>query len=89
MRAIITVIGKDAVGILAKVAVICAKYNANVTDVTQSILHDVFAMIMMVDITNLSTQLAVLSDEMNELGKSMGLNISVMHEDVFNCMHTI
>ena len=56
---------------------------------TQSVLQDVFAMVMLVDITRLSTPLSELSDRMSELGKSMGLSIYVMHEDIFNTMHHI
>ncbi len=89
MKAVISVIGKDAVGILAKVSAICAESNANVTEVTQSVLQDVFAMVMLVDITNLSIPLSALSDKMTELGKSLGLSIYVMHEDIFNTMHHI
>ncbi|MBQ8624365.1 MAG: ACT domain-containing protein [Oscillospiraceae bacterium] len=89
MKAVISVIGKDAVGILAKVSTICAENNANVTEVTQSVLQDVFAMVMLVDITNLSTPLAQLSDKMTALGKELGLSIYVMHEDIFNTMHHI
>ena len=89
MKAVISVIGKDAVGILAKVSAVCAEYTANVTEVTQSVLQDVFAMVMLVDITRLSTPLSELSDRMSELGKSMGLSIYVMHEDIFNTMHHI
>ena len=89
MKAVISVIGKDAVGILAKVSTICAEHNANVTEVTQSVLQDVFAMVMLVDIKGLSTPLADLSDEMTALGKELGLSIYVMHEDIFNTMHHI
>ncbi len=89
MKAVISVIGKDAVGILAKVSTMCAEHNANVTEVTQSVLQDVFAMVMLVDITNLSTPLADLSDRMTALGKELGLSIYVMHEDIFNTMHHI
>ena len=89
MKAVISVIGKDAVGILAKVSAICAECNANVTEVTQSVLQDVFAMVMLVDISGLSIPLADLSDKMTALGKSLGLSIYVMHEDIFNTMHHI
>ncbi len=61
MRAIITVIGKDTVGILAKVSNICADYNANVIEVTQSVLQDMFAMIMLVDIFRLNNDFSTLS----------------------------
>lgn len=89
MRAVITVIGKDKVGILATVSTECAKYNANVTDVTQSILQDMFVMIMFVDITNSTVQLKELSDILTELGNNMNLKIHVMHEDIFSAMHHI
>ncbi len=89
MRAVITVIGKDTVGILAKVSGICAEYNANVIEVTQSVLQDVFAMIMLVDISKLNTGFTALSDRMSELGKELGLSIHTMHEDIFNSMHRI
>ena len=83
MRAVVTVIGKDAVGILAKV------YNANVIEVTQSVLQDLFAMIMLVDITKLNSDFATMADGLTELGQTMGVKIHTMHEDIFNCMHHI
>lgn len=89
MRAVITVIGKDKVGILAKVSEKCAEYNANITDVTQSILQDMFVMIMFVDITNLKIQLKDLSAILEKTGKELNLKIHVMHEDIFNAMHRI
>lgn len=89
MRAVITVIGKDMVGILAKVSNICAEHNANVIEVTQSVLQDMFAMIMLVDISDLKGNFSQLVDSMNDLGKSLNLSIHVMHEDIFNSMHRI
>ena len=89
MRAVVTVIGTDAVGILTKVSGICTEYNANVTEVTQSVLQDMFAMIMLVDISGMNTDFSVLSDRMTELGKTLGLSIHTMHEDIFNSMHRI
>ena len=88
MRAVITVIGKDNVGILHQVSGVCAKYQANVLEVTQSVLQDMFAMIMMVDITAM-TDFTQLSDELNSLGETLGLSIHAMHEDIFNAMHRI
>ena len=79
MRAVITVIGKDNVGILAKVSNVCAEYNANV----------MFAMIMMVDISQMNTDFVVLGEKLNELGKSLNLSIHTMHQDIFNSMHRI
>ncbi len=89
MRAVITVIGKDMVGILAGVSTICAENNANVTEVTQSILQDLFAMIMLVDITNTSVDLAELRAKLVSYGEEKGLSVHVMHEDIFNSMHRI
>ena len=89
MRAVITVIGKDMVGILAKVSTICAEHQINVLEVTQSILQDMFAMIMMVDIEKSDVPFGQFADELSELGKSMGLSIHTMHEDIFNSMHRI
>ncbi len=89
MRAVITVIGKDMVGILAKVSGICADHQVNVLEVTQSILQDMFAMIMMVDIENCTIPFEQLADELTALGNDMGLSIHTMHEDIFNSMHQI
>ena len=89
MRAVITVIGKDNVGILHKVSGVCAEYQANVLEVTQSVLQDMFAMIMMVDMSKSTVPVATLSDELSKIGDKMGLKIYVMHEDIFNSMHKI
>ena len=89
MRAVVTVIGKDAVGILAKVSTKCAEHNANVIEVTQSVLQDMFAMIMLVDITAINADFAKLVGRMDSLGKELGLSIHTMHEDIFNSMHNV
>lgn len=89
MKAVITVIGKDMVGILAKVSNLCAENNINIIEVAQSILQEMFAMIMMVDITESKIPLAQLSEDMNKLGDTLGVKIHVMHEDIFNSMHRI
>ncbi len=89
MKAVITVVGHDMVGILAKVSSMCAEKNANVIEVTQSVMQDLFAMIMLVDISDLKGEFSSLSEEMASLGKSLGLSIHVMHEDIFNSMHRI
>ena len=89
MRAVVTVIGKDNVGILHKVSGICAEYNANVIEVTQSVLQDMFAMIMLVDISAISRDFSELVDRMTSLGSELGLSIHTMHEDIFNSMHNI
>ena len=89
MRAVVTVIGKDMVGILAKVTAICADKNVNVLEVTQSIMQDLFAMVMLVDISKCTVPFSVLVDEFEAAGAEMGLKIHTMHEDVFNAMHRI
>ena len=89
MKAVITVIGKDMVGILAKVSDKCAKHNINVLEVTQSILQDMFAMIMMVDISKADIPFTEFSEDLVRMGEEMNLSIHAMHEDIFNAMHTI
>lgn len=89
MKAVITVIGKDIVGILAKVSAECAAANINIIEVTQSVLQDLFAMIMLVDIADSKIPFNELVDKMDILSKKENLNIQVMHEDIFNCMHKI
>lgn len=89
MRAVVTVIGRDMVGIIAKVSTKCAESNANVIEVTQSVLQDLFAMIMLVDIAHLNCEFADFAKRMGETGEELGLSISAMHEDIFNSMHRI
>ena len=89
MRTIITVIGKDAVGIIAKVSAICAQDGVNIIDITQSVLQDLFVMVMLTDISGMNCPFMTLSEQMKALGTETGLDIRVMHEDIFNSMHRI
>ena len=89
MKAIITVTGKDTVGIIAKVSACCSDYNANILDITQKVLGDMFVMIMMADITGLNIKFTDFVDKMDEIGKGMGLSIRVQREDIFQAMHRI
>ena len=89
MRAVLTVIGKDTVGILARVAAVCAAHNVNISEVTQTVLDDLFCMIMMCDIGALDIGFAEFADMLADTGREMGLSIHVMHEDIFNSMHRI
>lgn len=89
MRAVITVVGKDTVGILSKVSTICAQHNVNVVEVTQSILQDMFCMIMIVDSSKSTVNFEALSDELSKYGEENNLVIHAMHEDIFNSMHKI
>jgi len=89
MKAIVTVMGKDMVGIIAKVSSKCAESNANVVEVTQSVLQDLFAMIMLVDISGLNCEFSRFARSMSDTGEELGLVITAMHEDIFNSMHRI
>ncbi len=89
MRAVVAVIGKDTIGILAKVSGICAQYRANVVDVTQTIMQELFCMTMMIEISELTIDYIDFADKLVSAGNEMGLQIHVMHEDIFNSMHKI
>jgi ACT domain-containing protein len=89
MRAVITIVGKDAVGILAKTANVCASHNANIVDVTQTVMGDIFAMVMLADIGKMESSIATLSEDIEKVLEGQGLVSHVMHEDIFNAMHRI
>ena len=89
MRSIITVVGKDTVGILASVSELCAKHEVNIIEVSQSILQEMFCMIMLVDVSKCNVEFTAFADEAEKLGEDKSLNIDVMHEDIFNSMHRI
>ena len=87
MKAVITVVGKDTVGILAKVSTVCSEYDANIVEVSQSVLQDMFAMIMLVELGK--KNYGELSSTLEKLGDENNLKIHSMHEDIFNSMHKI
>ena len=89
MRSIITVVGKDTVGILASVSELCAKHEVNIIEVSQSILQEMFCMIMHVDVSRCNVEFTAFADEAEKLGENKALKINVMHEDIFNSMHRI
>ena len=89
MKAVVTVIGKDKVGIIATASAECAKYGANIIDISQTVMKDYFAMIMLVEIDALNTDFAVFADEFKKVREENGVDIRVMHEDIFNTMHRI
>lgn len=89
MKAVITVTGKDSVGIIARVATVCAEHGANIQDITQTVLDNYFAMIMLADIDALNVPFSEFSDSLAALGGDRGLDIRAMHEDIFNTMHHI
>lgn len=89
MRAVITVIGRDAVGIISEVSAILKTRNVNIVDITQSVISDLFAMVMLADISACNVDFSALSDELKAMGGRLGLVVHVMHEDIFNSMHRI
>ncbi len=89
MKAVVSVVGKDSVGILAAVASKCAEYKANIDDVNQTIIDDYFTMFMIINIDELTIEFNTFVDKITELGKEKNLEIHCMHEDIFNLMHRI
>ena len=89
MKAIVTVVGKDRVGIIAGVCNKLAEYNVNVLDISQTVMQGYFTMMMVVDVTGCTVPLADLVGLMDEMGKTMALSIRVQREDIFEAMHRI
>lgn len=89
MRAVISVVGRDAVGIIAEVSKCCAEHKVNILDISQTVLQDYFTMIMITDIENINIPFTEFVDCMSDLGRVMKLEIHAMHEDIFNAMHRI
>ena len=89
MKAIVTVVGKDQVGIIAAVCVELAKYNVNVLDIRQTVMQGYFTMMMAVDVSVSTLPLADLARRMEEKGKEMCLSIRLQREDIFEAMHRI
>lgn len=87
MRAVITVIGNDCVGIIANVSRILSEKNVNILDISQTIMQDMFTMIMLVDLQGADIQ--QVSGELQQLASDMGLSIHVQNEELFNSMHRI
>ena len=89
MKAIVTVVGKDRVGIIAEVCVALAGYNVNVLDISQTVMQGYLTMMMAVDASDANVPLAELCKAMDAKGQEMGLNIRVQREDIFNAMHRV
>ena len=87
MKAIVTVIGKDTVGIIAAVCALLAKHGVNVLDISQTVMQEYFTMIMMVDLTGCTASFADLAGELERSGKERGLSIRIQREDIFQAMH--
>lgn len=89
MKAVITVIGKDTVGIISAISAECAEHGVNIIDISQSVLKDYFAMIMLVELEGLKGTFLEFQNTLDGVGKEKNLDIRVMHEDIFNSMHRI
>jgi len=89
MKAVVTVVGHDAKGIIAKVSTKCAEFGGNIVEISQSVLKEYFAMIMVVEVKDINVPFATLVEELRKVGVENGLDIRTMHEDVFNSMHRI
>ena len=88
MKAVITVIGRDTVGVVAKVSAVCAELNINIEDVTQSILQEMFCMIMLVDLSRTNAAPAVRT-RFEQLGQEMKMQVTLTRQEVFDAMHKI
>ena len=89
MKAIVTVVGKDQVGIIATVCIKLAEYNVNVLDISQTVMQGYFTMMMVVDVSQCTVPLAQLCADMEDMGKQKHLSIRVQREDIFEAMHRI
>ena len=89
MKAIVTVVGKDRVGIIASVCTKLAQYNVNVMDISQTVMQGYFTMMMVVEVSTCNVPLSELVTGMEQLGREMGLSIRVQREDIFEAMHRI
>lgn len=89
MKAVITVVGKDTVGIIANVSAVLMENGVNILDISQTTMRDMFTMIMLVDTLDTGIDAKTLSDKLGVIGEKMGLAIHVQNEELFNSMHRI
>ena len=89
MKAVVTVTGKDKVGIISMASRECARFDVNIIDISQTVMKEYFAMIMLVELDNMSCDFSAFVCAMKTSGEENGVDIRVMHEDIFNTMHKI
>ena len=89
MKAIVTVVGNDNVGIIAAVCLRLSQHNVNILDISQTILQEKFTMIMVVDLATSKSDFKALADDLKALGQEMNLSIRMQREEIFDAMHTI
>ncbi len=88
-RTIITVVGKDTVGIIAKVCTYLAENNVNILDISQTIVQEYFNMMMIVDMSALKKPFEVAAQELAEIGSQLGVQVKCQREEIFDKMHRI
>ena len=89
MKAVVTVVGKDRVGIIAETCVTLASYNVNILDISQTVLQEYFTMMMVVDVSGANLPLSLICQQMDAKGQEMGLSIRIQREDIFEAMHRV
>ena len=89
MKAVVTVVGKDRVGIIAQVCTNLAEYNVNVLDISQTVMQGYFTMMMVVDVSAANVPIAQLAQVLEEKGKQISLSIRLQRQDIFDAMHRI
>ena len=89
MKAVITVTGKDKVGIIAMASAECSKHGVNIIDISQTVMKEYFAMIMLVELNGMNVDFLTFSENMKKTGEEYGVVVRVMHEEIFNSMHKI
>lgn len=89
MQAVITMAGKDQVGIVADVSAICKQFNVNISDISQTLMQEYFAMIMLVNLDHMKGDFSDFVDAISDMAKKSGIVVHTMHEDIFNAMHSI
>ena len=88
-KSIITVVGKDTFGIIAKVCTYLAENQINILDISQTIVQDYFNMMMIVDINRSAKEFGVIADDLDAIGAEIGVQVKIQQEDIFNSMHRI
>ena len=89
MKAIVSVFARDSKGIIAYITALLAEKDINVIDISQTLLHEYFAMIMLVDLSDCGLSFAELSDFLQEKGRERGLDVHIQRQDIFDAMHKV
>lgn len=89
MKAVVTVVGCDKIGIISGVSSVLSERNVNVMDITQTLMHEYFTMTMLVDLSNMKVSFPELKDSLEKEGERLGVSIRIQHEDIFKSMHRI